>query len=76
MKVARWGNSLAVRIPADVAAALDLKVGDEVVLQPDHPGALRIARAQDRLALLEKLRVFRGRLPENWKFDRDDANAR
>ena len=30
MQVAKWGNSLAIRIPASVAEALDLKPGDEV----------------------------------------------
>ncbi len=30
MRVAKWGNSLAIRIPAAVAEALELKAGDEV----------------------------------------------
>ena len=30
MKVAKWGNSLAVRLPAAVVKALDLKEGDDV----------------------------------------------
>jgi Antidote-toxin recognition MazE, bacterial antitoxin len=28
MQVAKWGNSLAVRLPATVVEALDLKEGD------------------------------------------------
>ena len=30
----------------------------------------------DRESLLKQLRTFRGRLPADFKFDRDDANAR
>ena len=30
MKVAKWGNSLAVRLPASIVDALDLKEGDEI----------------------------------------------
>jgi antitoxin MazE len=32
MQVAKWGNSLAVRLPASVVQALDLKEGDEIDL--------------------------------------------
>ena len=30
MQVSKWGNSLAVRLPAAVVEALDLKEGDEI----------------------------------------------
>ncbi|TIX53549.1 MAG: AbrB/MazE/SpoVT family DNA-binding domain-containing protein, partial [Mesorhizobium sp.] len=30
MQVAKWGNSLAVRLPAVVVEALELKEGDEI----------------------------------------------
>jgi len=30
VRVAKWGNSLAVRLPKQLVTALDLKVGDEV----------------------------------------------
>ena len=30
MQVAKWGNSLAVRLPAAVVEALALKEGDEI----------------------------------------------
>ncbi len=30
MQVAKWGNSLAVRLPAAVVQALELKEGDEI----------------------------------------------
>jgi antitoxin MazE len=30
MQVAKWSNSLAMRLPATVAEALELKEGDEI----------------------------------------------
>jgi antitoxin MazE len=35
-----------------------------------------VARKAERAELIERLRAFRGRLPADFKFDRDDANAR
>jgi antitoxin MazE len=76
MQVAKWGNSLAVRIPSAVAKALNLKEGDEVQLVATDGQQLQLITREDRLAALERLREFRGRLPAGWKFDRDEANAR
>ena len=30
MQVSKWGNSLAIRLPASVVEALQLKAGDDV----------------------------------------------
>ena len=35
-----------------------------------------VARKPGRDELLKRLRTFRGRLPADFKFDRDEANAR
>lgn len=75
MKVARWGNSLAVRIPKDVAEALGLAEGSEIDLFPVD-GGIGVARRLTREAALAGLRQFRGTLPEGFRFDRDEANAR
>lgn len=32
-KVVRWGNSLAIRLQADLVRELNLKVGDKVTLE-------------------------------------------
>jgi antitoxin MazE len=76
MRVARWGNSLAVRLPAAVVEALDLKAGDEIELHVVDARELAVARKPGREELLKRLRAFRGRLPPDFKFDRDEANAR
>ena len=76
MKVAKWGNSLAIRVPKDVATALGVKEGDEVELEPGAPGIFRVRRAMTRDEAIESLRRFRGTMPADYKFDRDEANAR
>ena len=76
MQVAKWGNSLAVRLPAAVVDALDLKEGEEIEIHVAGAREFGIARKPSRAELLKRLRVFRGRLPDDFKFDRDEANAR
>jgi antitoxin MazE len=76
MQVSKWGNSLAVRLPAAVVEALALKEGDQVELQVAGKRTFEVARAQDTRALLARLRKYRGRLPAGFKFDRLEANER
>ncbi len=77
MKVAKWGNSLAVRIPAKVAAALDLKEGDEVNVGVAEQGkAFEVAKPMTREEAIKSLRRFRGRLPADFKFNREELYER
>ena len=76
MRIAKWGNSLAVRLPASVVEALELKAGDQIEIHVAHRHGFGIARKPGREELLKRLREFRGRLPVDFKFERDDANAR
>jgi len=76
MQVAKWGNSLAVRLPATVVEALELKEGDEIEIRIAGARQFDIARKPSREALLQRLRAFRGRLPADFKFDREEANGR
>jgi antitoxin MazE len=76
MQVAKWGNSLAVRLPAAVVEALGLKEGDDIEIHVAGTKQFEVARKPGRQELLKRLRAFRGRLPADFKFDRDEANAR
>lgn len=76
MRIARWGNSLAVRLPAAVVEALELKEGDNVEIRVADAREFAISRKPSREELLKRLRAFRGRLPPDFKFDREEANAR
>lgn len=76
MQVAKWGNSLAIRLPAIVVEVLDLHVGDEIQLRVAGDRELAVERTPDFEALLEKVRALRGRWPADFKFNRDEANER
>jgi antitoxin MazE len=76
MQIAKWGNSLAVRLPAAVVEALELKEGDEIEIHVADGRTFGVARKPGRAQLLKRLRSFRGRLPADFTFDRDEANAR
>jgi antitoxin MazE len=76
MKVCKWGNSLAVRLPANVVEALKLKAGDDIDIQVAGTGTFEIGRKSSREEWLKRLRRFRDTLPADFKFDRDEANTR
>jgi antitoxin MazE len=73
MKVAKWGNSLAVRLPAAVTNALRLK---EIEIHVAGAREFGVARKPGREDFLNQVRAYRGRLPPDFKFDRAEANAR
>ncbi len=80
MKVSKWGNSLAVRIPADVAERLGLKEGDELVEANGFAEEKQLLLEREKTAdeLWAKLAEIRKRVkrPEGYKFDREEANSR
>lgn len=76
MRVANWGNSLAVRLPASVVEELGLKAGDEIELTPNSTRSFEVYKKPTREELIERLKAFRGSLPADYKFDREEANAR
>jgi antitoxin MazE len=61
MQVSKWGNSLAVRLPAAVVEALDLKDGDNIEIQVEGSRSLSACKAPDQRELLARLRKDRGR---------------
>ena len=76
MQVSKWGNSLAIRLPAAVVEALGLKEGDDIILHAAGKRSLKIEKVPSSKELIARLRKFRGRLPADFKFDRLEANGR
>ncbi|MFZ0134754.1 MAG: AbrB/MazE/SpoVT family DNA-binding domain-containing protein [Desulfobacterales bacterium] len=76
MQVAKWGNSLAIRLPASVVRALELREGDDIEILIAAERVFKVRKKPAQETVLERLRQFRGKLPVDFKFDRDDANAR
>jgi antitoxin MazE len=52
-QLAKWGNSLAVRIPKPVADAARLRPGDDLHLDVEGPGVVRIRKAKREPTLAE-----------------------
>ncbi len=73
MQIAKWGNSLAVRLPAAVVDALDLKPGDEIEIHVHGGRSFAVQKVPSGPELLAQLRKYRGRLPPDFKFDRFEA---
>lgn len=76
MQVSKWGNSLAIRLPASVVEALELKEGDQVEINVVGDRAFEVDRDRNREQALKRIRAFQKPLPPGWRFDREEANAR
>ncbi|HLH02622.1 MAG TPA: AbrB/MazE/SpoVT family DNA-binding domain-containing protein [Bryobacteraceae bacterium] len=74
MQVSKWGNSLAIRLPAAVVEALDLKEGDDIEITIAGRQSFRIDRDRRRERALEGIRKLGWKLPRGFRFDRDEAN--
>lgn len=82
MQVAKWGNSLGVRLPVALVHELGISEGDDINVVPmpkrskaDVP-TVQISREPTRQELIESMRKYRGYWPLGAKFDREEANAR
>jgi len=76
MQVSKWGNSLAVRLPAAVVEALDLKEGDDIEIRIAGEREFEVARNRSREKALARLRKLRRPLPAGFTFGREEANER
>jgi antitoxin MazE len=74
--VGKWGNSLGVRLPKALAEELGLVEGSDVSFANGGGGMIEVEKTRDRLELLKALRKFRGMIPADFKFDREEANSR
>lgn len=76
MRIAKWGNSLAVRLPRAVVEVLGLKEGDSVEINVAGSRSFEIGKTPTPKQTLVRLHRLRGRLPADFKFDRIAAHDR
>jgi antitoxin MazE len=76
MQVAKWGNSLAVRLPAAVVQALELKEGDQIEILVAGDRSFAVSHDRRKGRAIERLRRLRRALPAGFTFDRETANER
>lgn len=76
MQVSKWGNSLAIRLPAAVVEALELRDGDDIEVHVAGAREFAVKKTRSTQEWLQRLRKFRGRLPADFVFERDAAHER
>ena len=76
MRISKWGNSLAVRLPSALVDALGLKDGDSIEIRIADRRIFDVSRDRTRERALARLRKLRRPLPAGFVFDRAEANAR
>ena len=76
MQVAKWGNSLAVRLPAAVVEALELKAGDEIEVRVAGKREFEVSRDDRRTRAMATIKQLARPLPADFKFDREELYER
>ncbi len=76
MRVAKWGNSLAVRLPKQLVDTLSLETGDELEIVDATRERLAVVKDERRKQALERLASMRIALPPDYRFDREEATER
>lgn len=76
MHVAKWGNSLAVRLPKQVVDILQIEEGDDIEITVVGDAKFVVQRKPLPREILARLRKYRGYMPEGFKFDREEAHER
>lgn len=76
MRVSKWGDSLAARLPKAVVDELGLKAGDHLEVVSATHERLAVARDESRQRALERTRARALSIPTDYTFDRYEAGAR
>jgi antitoxin MazE len=76
MKLAKWGNSYGIRLPAVMIKNANLKEGDSINVQFRGENVLEISRDRTKQEALEVIRKLRRSLPDGFKFDREESHDR
>ena len=76
MIISKWGNSLAIRLPAQVVEYLKLKEGDDIEIQVTDKKHFQVRKKPSLEDRIEGLRKFRGRMPDDFHFNRSELNER
>ena len=76
MRVAKWGNSLAVRLPKSLVDELGLKSGDQLDVLSARSDRIVVARDRTKVKAVDRMRKRALSIPPDYSFERDEVNAR
>jgi antitoxin MazE len=76
MRVSKWGNSLAIRLPAVIVETLELEDGDQIEVRIAGQREFEVSRDRSREEAIQRLRMLRRPLPKGFTFDRIGMHER
>jgi antitoxin MazE len=76
MQVSKWGNSLAVRLPAAVVEKLGLKEGDNIEIRVARKRVFEVSRDRTKEEALKQIRKLQRPMPPGFKFNRAEIYER
>ncbi len=76
LKFAKWGNSIAVRIPAEVVAKLGISPDEDAQIRVTGDHSFEVTRDLRRQDAIEAIRKLARPLPPDYKFNRDEIHDR
>ena len=76
MRVGKWGNSLAIRLPSAIVEGLALKEGDEVAVEVADARTFKVDRDRTLDEAFARLDALGWKLPPGFRFSREEANER
>jgi len=72
MKLAKWGNSFAFRVPAELMRKMNLTPDEDFQFRQTGEDSFEIIRDRSRQEALKKMRKLRFALPDDYVFNRDE----
>jgi antitoxin MazE len=76
MKVSKWGNSLAIRLPKKLVEDLGIAEGDDLNITSTDAQTIVVSKNDGSGDFLLKLRALQKSKPEGFVWKRSDANPR
>jgi len=76
LKFAKWGNSIAIRVPAEVVAKLRISADEEAQIKVTGEHSFEVTRDRRRQDAIEAIRRLAKPLPPGYKFNRDEIYDR
>jgi antitoxin MazE len=76
LKFAKWGNSIAIRVPADVVAKLGISPNQKAQIKLTGEHSFEVSRDRSREDAIESIRKLARPLPLGYKFNRDEIYDR
>jgi antitoxin MazE len=76
VKFAKWENSIAVRIPAEVVAMLGIAPNEEAQIKVTGENSFEVMRYRRQKEAIEKSRRLAKPLPAGYRFNREETHER